>query len=275
MTGTGTQADPYVVGTWDDLVYVFEHGSLSYAELANDIYAPDEPTNVTSGKNPISSLDGKNHRIIGLTTTSGFAITINTDSGYYYWGNIKNLVFDNCNIQGDGVIRVNSGQRLDLSHVTFNGSFFVSSLISANSAYGINYCGGNIHVNNPSFQLSTYNWNDAINMKFNKWCVDYGLVSPDINNDFLGNQVIANNSKFEVYIPDNGNKLNFNNISYCHIKGNGAGIKITSTSGVNVVENTIPVDVTSTGDNHSLSTSDIKNIQLLYDLGFPASGVVS
>ena len=87
------------------------------------------------------------------------------------------------------------------------------------------------------------------------------------------NEVPADNVDFIIRAPENG-KIYFGNCRYCSFIGNG-NIKISSSSGVNVIADALNLDGNSTGDNHILPISDIKNVQVLYDLGFPASGVIS
>jgi len=70
MTGSGTQADPYIIYAVNDRQDI-ELDLTSYYELANDIDASDTVTwNGGEGFVPITSfegqLDGKGHKIVNL-----------------------------------------------------------------------------------------------------------------------------------------------------------------------------------------------------------------
>ena len=268
MTGTGTQADPYVVTSWTELTQVFP--TAQYIELGNDIQAPDDTASLSSGRSTLNVLDGKGHSISGLYTASGNAITINGNPQYVYQPTIRNISFNNINFQGDKFLFFRDTYSVELDSVTFNGNVFSERLIYVEGGASITpkRCGGNIHTNNPNFTLIIANYGRIQNCKFT---LDYGSIEPSPTYSIIGG-ILADNVDFIIRAPENG-KIYFATCQYCSFIGNG-NIKIASNSGVNVIADTLNLDSGSTGDNHVLPVSDIKNVQVLYDLGFPASGVV-
>ena len=270
MTGNGTQASPYVVGTWTELAQVFP--TAQYIELGNDIQAPDLSTSITAGY--LVSFDGKGHSITGVYNASGYALTFNKSSGGYFNLSIKNINFSNINCQGDGFINIggtNDGGYIALQNVVFSGDLLCSKMLNVSSWHHVSATsvGGYIHTNAPAFKIAaTGNYANLTHCKFT---LDYGDAEPSPTNSVIGN-MLADNAEFNIRAPENG-KIYFGNCRYCSFIGNG-NIKISSSSGVNIIADTLNLDENSTGDNHVLPISDIKNVQVLYNLGFPASGVI-
>lgn len=273
MTGNGTQASPYIVTNWNEFAQVFQASSESkYIELGADIIAPDTPVNLTSVSRGISQLDGKGYSIVGLTTNEGYALTFSGSGTYVYQPTIKNIAFNNTNCQGTGFIRLPNTHTINLNNVVVNGDILTSSVIETNAYFKSISCGGNIHINSPDFKLINLTESGSgRTMSFNKWTVDYGNISPSIDNDFLSTNISADNCEFNIRCSTD-NSVNFGNVRYCAFYGNGS-VKINA-QGVNVIEDTLTLDAGSTGDNHVLPISDVKNVQVLYNLGFPSSGVI-
>lgn len=270
MTGSGTQADPYVVGTWDELAQVFP--TAQYIELANDIQAPDLSTSITGRY--LVSLDGKGHSIAGLYNASGYAMTFNATSDGYFNLNIKNIQFNNINCQGNGFIRMEG--TIDRGYLSLQNAVFSGDLLCNNMLYistwnqvSATSVGGYIHTNAPAFKIATTGANACL--AHGKFTLDYGDIEPSLTNSVIGS-ALADNIEFIIRAPENGG-LYFANCRYCSFIGSG-NIKIASKSGVNVIADTLNLDENSTGDNHVLPIADIKNVQVLYNLGFPASGVI-
>lgn len=270
MTGSGTQADPYVVGTWDELAQVFP--TAQYIELGNDIQAPDDTANLSSGTITLKVLEGKGYSISGLYTASGNAIAINGNAGDGYHPIIRNISFSNINCLGDNFLFFDGTRYADLDNVTFSGNIFSGNLMGATHCSALlKSCGGNVHVNSPDFTLMSAKFYSAT-IRHCKFTLDYGSIEPSPTYSIISSAV-ADNVEFNIRAPENGG-IYFGNCRYCSFIGNG-NIKISSSSGVNVIADTLNLDRNSTGDNHVLPISDIKDVQVLYNLGFPVSGVIS
>lgn len=270
MTGNGTQASPYIVTDWNELAQVFP--TAQYIELGNDIQAPDLSTNITARY--LVSLDGKGHSIAGLYNASGYALTFNKSGGGYFNLSIKNINFYNINCQGDGFIHINGtndGGYINLQDAVFSGDLLCNNMLNIATWHHVSATsvGGYIHTNASAFKIATTGANAYLT--HGKFTLDYGNIEPSLTNSVI-DPALADNVDFIIRAPENGG-VYFANCRYCSFIGNG-NIKIASNSGVNVVADTLSLDENSTGDNHILPISDIKNVQVLYDLGFPASGVI-
>lgn len=263
MTGNGTQASPYIVTNWNELAQVFP--TAGYIELGNDIQAPDDTANLSSGGSRLNVLDGKGHSISGLYTALGNAIAINGNAV------IRNISFSNINCQGDNFLFIGGAYSVELDNVTFSGNVFSKKLINIGGGASslLKNCGGNIHANSSDFTLTSVNYATIRNSKFT---LDYGDIAPSPTYS-VTTEALLNNVEFIIRAPENGG-LYFKSCVYCSFIGNG-NIKILSNYGVNVIADTLNLDENSTGDNHVLSIPDLKNVQVLYDLGFPVSGVIS
>lgn len=271
MNGNGTQAEPYVVGTWDEFAQVFP--TAQYIELGNDIQAPDLPTNITA--NYLVSLDGKGYSIVNMHNASGYAFEITRLLGATINITIKDVNFNNINCQGTGFLTVGGNETdasIRLKNVTFNGNLYCDKLMGMQPYVRSNMesVGGNIHTNNARFALGTFG--NTSELRYGNFSIDYGNIEPDSGYTLYSTALTAYNTKFKINAPSTGN-IYFGGCVYCAFTGKG-NVQINSSSGINVVEDTLNIHSSSTGTNHSLSSTDMKNIQVLYDLGFPASGVI-
>ena len=94
MTGTGTQADPYIVSTLGELITAVGGGNDgAYVKLANDIDVSADETYKNGVNSTINAyclgLDGDGHTISGLISKKGTAIN------FARAGLIKNLTIKN------------------------------------------------------------------------------------------------------------------------------------------------------------------------------------
>lgn len=124
ITGTGTQADPYVVTTWDELVTAV-YNYQSYVKLGADIDMNDEhPEGITTAcELRCEELDGDGHMIKNLSAVNlvyifvinysgvtikncdffNFRIEANSSSpgvGYFAYGENKSINFYMCKFSG-------------------------------------------------------------------------------------------------------------------------------------------------------------------------------
>jgi len=101
MLGSGTQENPFIVQTPQDLNSIRNNLS-AYYELANDIDLSSWG-NWTPIANFEGNIDGKGHKIINLTITngtgdSGFISSTNSSKTFF----IRNIGFENVNINATG-----------------------------------------------------------------------------------------------------------------------------------------------------------------------------
>jgi hypothetical protein len=270
-TGTGTEADPRIVYNWDELVDAFQNHD--YIELGADINAPQKSVSLAGGRERVNSLDGKGFSIINLFTLSGSAISINGHAGYVFQPLISNISFVNINCQADTFFNFNNVYSVRMENVVFSGCVYGNQLVHSdgnNHGY-FNYCGGNIHTNNGQFALFKSDSLPDVGVSCNSWRVDYGSVLPDSGYPLLSNMDI-NNSLFQFRASQNGT-IAMGNCRYCAFIGDGA-IKISGSTSPNIVSNTLVLDNNSTGTNYIVTDTNMRDVQYLYDLGFPVSGVI-
>ena len=271
-TGTGSRSDPRIVYDWSELANAFQN--YNYIELGADIDAPQESASLAGGRDRVLSLDGKGFSIINLFTLSGSAISINANAQYVFQPIIKNISFVNINCQADNFLKFSGVYTVRMENIVFSGSVFANSLIYSDSDNGgyVRSCGANIHTNNPQFKLISYGHYSNSTVNNTEWGVDYGNIAPDDTTPLI-NSTLVSNTLIRLRAPTTG-QIAIGECRYCAFSGEGK-IKITSSSPyVNLIENTLTLDNASTGNNHVLSPTEIRDIQTIYDLGFPASGVV-
>ena len=280
MTGNGTQAEPYIVTTWEEFIQAVSVGS--YIKLGNDINAPDTATNLNMDN--VRSLDGDGHAICNLYIESGYGLHWGKTNYIMHSVYITNTSFLNTNSQGNGLICTNvyGDYRTKINKVVISGFFSDGDIIHIGNQDGaddgnVSQAGFNIRTSSSSLKLVAFNRANAyiftsLPCSFINAKIDYGNVEISADSTPLKVTSLVN-SKIELNFPTDGNIISLDNLKYCAVIGNGAGVKITSTQGINIVEDTLPIDTNSTGTNYLLSTADIKNQQVLYNLGFPCSGI--
>ena len=271
ISGSGTAADPFVVHDWDEFVQAVQT-SNSYSVLANDIVAPS--SNVNLDMRNMTQLDGQGYAIIGLICTSGNClqptnfITPNKT--------IKNIKFKNIHMDGGNVFLytdLGNYKSVTLRNVSFSGMFESGMLTNDSSgsytySYTADGVGINIEVYNSDFRLMGLGSSASMSGAFANVnaIIKYIGCSPSVSlfDESSGRKVLKN-STLGITIPTDGAKLDMGaTLDNCCIYGSGAGIIIDSATGVSVVENTLPLE-TSLTNVYSVTTSEIKNRQILHD----------
>lgn len=142
MTGTGTSADPYIVGTWAELKTAMETAG-AYVELGGDIDLNSEyPEGVPNIAFQCTSLDGKGHTLKNIYSTgSVFSQSRNKAAA------VSNLNIADFYIQG--------GKLFSLSQSTTGGSFTASNLTISGEIYNGSFA-HNYHIY-PNFDSCSIN----------------------------------------------------------------------------------------------------------------------
>lgn len=165
MTGTGVQADPYIIMSWNDFKAVLAQQSSAqkYAEFGADIdmneVAPGGISVLTMSK---TNIDGKNHALKNLVANSGFLSITSSNiisnlkilnfinrgtSNFISCANNANIRFKNCVVSGINASTAKmistTGTRYS-SYVEFSatddgGSFVNIDISSGGFASGIVY----------------------------------------------------------------------------------------------------------------------------------------
>lgn len=277
ISGSGTQADPYVVHDWDEFVSVMPEGSHieggGCINLANDIQAPS--TNVNLDMKYLGTLDGQGYAITGLLCTSGNCLqptNFKTPNK-----TIKNIKFKNIHMDGGNVFLytdLGNDRSVTLENVTFSGMFESGWLTDDavglyTGLYTANGVGLNLEVYTPNFRLIGLNDNNK-SMSGNfvnvNGTIEYMGCSPSVPLfDKTNGRKVLKNSTVEIVLPSTGAKLDMGaTLDNCCIYGSGAGIIVESATGVSVIENTLTLE-TSLENVYSVPTSEIKDPQKLHD----------
>lgn len=157
MTGTGTQADPYIVGTWDELVTAC--GSYSvYVRLGTDIDMNDEyPEGLTTYLTiNCTEIDGDGNSILNLRYTGDYLISTSNTSGV-----CKNLNFKNMWLGGEAQQTCFIRQPSKYGVYTFSQCSF-SGRFEGDSTYKAHLLWGYVLFNNCSFNLQMQNYSDML-----------------------------------------------------------------------------------------------------------------
>ena len=279
-TGTGTQADPRIVFDWTELVQAINDSTMNYIELGADIYAPDT---AVGGYNmeTTNSIDGKGHSIYNIYIASGicFKWIVGTSSFIYIEPVIKDINFLNVFCQGEALIRIYNYERLSTTfdNVVISGHFLGNSCAikkgnSDGSERGtFERMGCNIKASSgftfiTKNSTSTYanNYLDCSNSNLKINC---DAVIPE-NKKFIDTRNVSN-SRVELNFDTSGNEVVFNKLSTCAVIGTGSGAKVSDASSLTVVEDTLPLDPTSSALVTGVTTAEMKNASYLAGLGFP------
>ena len=274
ISGSGTQADPFIIHDWDEVVQAVQTTG-SYSELANDIEAPSSAVNLDMSS--MLQLDGKDYSINGLRCTSGNCLIMaNTNKV------LQNIKFTNIDMDGGDIFLAtnigNNPNSIELRNVSFSG-MFESGVLTNDSTdeyrydYTADGVGINIEVYHSAFRLMSLMSDRQMHGAFENVnaVIKYKGCSPSVSLfDESNGRKVLKNSTLGITIPTGGAKLNIGaTLDNVCIHGNGSGVIIDSASGVNVVEDTIPPE-TSLSNVHSLTTANIKNKVYLRDtIGFP------
>ncbi len=276
ISGDGSSGNPWVVHDWDEFVSIMPEGTHVVGggciNLANDIQAPSE--NVNLDMKYLGALDGQGYAIIGLICTSGNclqATNFNTPNK-----TINNIKFKNIHMDGGNVFLytdLGNYKSVTLRNVSFSGMFESGMLTNDSSgSYTYNYTadgvGINIEVYNSDFRLMGLKSSRSMSGAFANvnGIIRYIGCSPSASLfDKSSGRKTLKKSTLRIEIPSDGAKLDMGaTLDNCCIYGSGAGIIIDSATGVSVVENTLPLE-TSLTNVYSVTTSEIKNRQILHD----------
>ena len=282
VPGSGTSADPYRVSNWDEFAYAVQQTN-NYTNLMCDIIAP--PNSVNLDMQNLSLLDGKGYSIIGLSCESGYCLSTGSLGGSVEKSRtIQNVNFTNIHMNGGGVFlhmwarwqNCNTYyNNLCFSGVFETGTLFNDKSHDYGSSFNANQLGINIEAYNSDFAITKIEnpAGDRINGTFQNVNakITYMNCSPSVQ--LFGSNSYRRTLKdslLELEIPTDETKLNIGaTLNNCCIIGYGSGVIVTNASGVNIVENTLPLETTLT-NVYSVSTADMKNAQTLRDdYGFP------
>ena len=260
MTGNGTQASPYIVTNWNELAQVFP--TAGYIELGNDIQAPDVLYEKLESST-LRSIDGKGYAIVGITAIDTSCLKFRASM------NLKNISFLSINVSSNVSFLDFSGSDNTIDNVVFSGFANCAYLIYSTVLQSSKSFGCNLHTGRGDFKLFNITSNSALG--HSNIDIDYGTVVPTVGNAFTPSTLKINNTLLKINAPSDGT-INIGSLNYGKVTGHGK-IKISTCPNITVVEDSIALDNASSANCISMPKSDM-TIGNLYNLGFPASGVI-
>lgn len=256
MTGTGAQADPFVVSTWNDLrtAMLTIKANGTYIELDADIDMNEvAPQGISRIETRGIILDGKNHTIKNLIANSGFLHLNSTNTGIYI-SNLKILNFINRGTSS--FISTLAHTEFYFRHCTISGinesTAKMLAIVSDDERFGLHFttttdggCFLNVNISSGGFaqgivtitdsyvKLSGESWSDSASWRLNNSYVEGKFSGSGFKNCY--NSVIdaecVNSNNFSV---NNCSNLLVNTDKFTNNLSNENGIKkVTSEQLIN------------------------------------------
>lgn len=255
MTGSGTQADPYIVNNWADFLTAATISTDTYIEFVegtvidiNDV----QPEGYTSALSLAGHIDGKNSVIKNLVVNDRYG-RIFAVSGL----DMKNISFLNMRGYRNIFEREMSTSSLTLYKCQFSGRLDAPDNIIYMSRGSCSRC---------SFTLEIHGSN---NVMLN-WDSDYSVAY----------------CRIDVSGTNTGNYINIGSVSNCYITGNHS-TKIEVYGSTNVVDFTAPAfgsdsyasnilvnsdkctNIQSLSEVHAVTSAQLIDASYLSSIGFP------
>lgn len=255
MTGSGTQADPYIVDNWADFLTAATISTDTYTEFVegtvidiNDV----QPEGFSSALSLAGHIDGKNSVIKNLVVNDQYGRIFDV-SGL----DMKNISF--LNMRGSKKIfeRLMSTSSLTLYKCKFSGRLDNPDDIIYMSRGSCSRC---------SFTLEIHG---SGNVRFN-WDSDYSVQY----------------CRIDISGTNTGNYISIGNVSNCYVTGKHS-TKIEVYGSTNVVDFTAPAfesdnfasnilvnsdkcaSITQQAGTYPVTTAQMKDASYLASLGFP------
>lgn len=236
MTGTGTQADPYIVDNWTDFVTAVGTSDAYVEFVENTVIEMNEVarTGIGSAINiQCTQLDGKNSTIRNLYLTDNANL-------YFQKANaiIKNFTISNVRRDGTSGSFLHFSQTATFNNCVITGSFGGESVISGVKSY-FQSCAITAQVQDCNFAKSTYYDNRCPNF-INSIVKTSGVVTTTGNAQiFIENSLIkgvlpattiyrSNTSIIDCVVPDDTALRVTNGKAYVNSDKFGEGVTTTN-----------------------------------------------
>ena len=264
MTGTGTQADPYIVDNWEDFIGISSKSDIyvRWADSDNKVIDFNEvnPQGYTKSITFPANVDFNGWTLRNFHSTASTAIKYGSGASYA----IKNLIFENFYIMSNTFIY---GQYI-IENCTFSG------LIQCDTVRVFQGCGlvcsaVNIRINTTN---STYltNSNEFVNSKSEIRNSDivldiHGGNTVEICDKTITNSRISGKISATTPVKISNSSCLFNIIN---LESNQP-LKYTS-SGISVYNSDLAEKSSDSASSFKACTSEqLKNAEYLYNIGFP------
>lgn len=255
MTGSGTQADPYIVDNWPDLNTAMTQGG-AYVELVpncvidlNDTH----PEGFTSRIDWRGHLDGKNGTIRNLSTSA---------SKMFGTDGITFLNLNILNFRGvEGIFeRINTNSPLHLYNCKFSGRLDKADTWISVSALYIHRCSFNVmqYGNNRGAGFSWWGNYDGADINYNRIEIG-GTVTGSFDTDIVSNCYIGGTINGRVGVGGETNVVD------CTCTQLTADFRCSNI----LVNSDKCSDISSESGVIPVTTAQMKDAAYLASLGFP------
>ena len=262
MTGTGTQADPYIVNTWEDFVTAIgtEQAYVEFPE--NTIIDMNDVISEGIGEMiyiKCTQFDAKGGEIKNLFFTHGGRFLIQNSNWNTY---IKNLKLINTRADDTGFRFFSYGK---MQNCIISGSFGGEKMFDLSSnRFVLESCSINAQLQSGT-KFTTSQWGDERSLNVNNSIIN---LSGSVRSD--GGTLVLNNSILQGKIPTNYFYTLYNSLIDCIVPAN-ASISGHGASGDKGYINSSKFgEGVTTSNQYILVTSEqLRDTNYLFDIGFP------
>lgn len=263
MTGTGTQADPYVVSTWGDFVTAIGTNQ-AYVEFPENIVidmnnvTPEGISDVVEIK--CTQFDAKGGEIKNLFFTTGGRFYTHSDNTWD--STIKNLKLLNMRADDEGFRFFHSGT---IQNCIISGSFGGDAMFDlSRNSFTLESCSVNAQLQSGTKFTTSY-WGDGRSLTLKNTIVN---LSGSVRSD--GGTLVLSNSLLQGKIPTTYFYTLYNSLIDCIVPAN-ASISGYSYSGDKGYINSSKFgEGVTTSNKYILVTNEqLQDVNYLFDIGFP------
>lgn len=262
MTGTGTQADPYIVSTWEDFVTAIgtEQAYVEFPENTiidmNDI--------IPEGINEMiyikcTQFDAKGGEIKNLFFTTGGRFLIQNSNWNTY---IKNLKLINMRADNEGFRFFSYGK---MQNCIISGSFGGEEMFNISSnRFVLESCSVNAQLQSGT-KFTTSTWDDDRSLNVKNSIIN---LSGSVRSD--GGTLVLNNSLLQGKIPTNYFYTFYNSLIDCIVPANTSlgGHGYSGDKGY-INSSKFGEGVTTSKQYILVTNEQLQDTNYLFDIGFP------
>lgn len=262
MTGTGTQADPYIVSTWEDFVTAIgtEQAYVEFPENTiidmNDV-VPEGIGEMIYIK--CSQFDAKGGEIKNLFFKTGGRFLVQNSNWNTY---IKNLKLINMRADDTGFRFFSYGE---MRNCVISGSFGGEDMFDLSSnRFTLESCSVNAQLQSGTKFTASY-WNDDRSLNVKNSIIN---LSGSVRSD--GGTLVLNNSILQGKIPTNYFYTLYNSLIDCVVPANASlsGGGYTNDKGY-INSSKFEEGVTTTNQYILVTNEQLQDANYLFDIGFP------
>lgn len=262
MIGTGTQADPYIVSTWEDFVTAIGT-EQAYVEFPENTII-DMNDVIPEGINTVINIrciqfDAKGGEIKNLFFTTGGRFLIQNSNWNTY---IKNLKLINMRADDTGFRFYSYGE---MRNCVISGSFGGEDMFDLSSnSFVLESCSVNAQLQSGT-KFTTSRWGDERSLNVNNSIIN---LSGSVRSD--GGTLVLNNSILQGKIPTNYFYTLYNSLIDCMVPANTSISGHGASGDKGYINSSKFGEGVTTSNQYILVTNEqLQDTDYLFDIGFP------